>query len=86
MSTKQTSDTPRVISTRVRPRFGRISAAVEYSGLGRSVLYIKAAERPGLFRKNGTANLVDFDILDQVLDELPAAKIKPPSAKKPRAA
>jgi hypothetical protein len=67
-----------------RPRFGRIQTAINYSGIGRSMLYIAAASHPGLFRKNGAAVIVDFDILDQVLNELPVAKIKPP-AKKPRA-
>jgi hypothetical protein len=59
-----------------RPRFGRIPAAMTYSGLGRSKLYEEAAARPGLFRKNGKATIVDFDILDQILDELPIAEIK----------
>jgi hypothetical protein len=61
----------------VRPRFGRIPAAVNYSGHGRSRLYELAAEIPGLFRKSGAATVVDFDILDRALDEMPIAKIKP---------
>jgi hypothetical protein len=61
-----------------RPRFGRIKTAMAYSGLGRSSLYIAAASHPGLFKKNGKAVVVDFDILDQVLDELPLAEISPP--------
>jgi hypothetical protein len=60
-----------------RPRFGRIPTAVNYSGIGRSRLYLAAASYPGLFRKNGAAVIVDFDILDRVLDEMPIAKIKP---------
>jgi hypothetical protein len=72
------------VAASTRPRFGRIQTAINYSGIGRSMLYIAAASHPGLFRKNGAAVIVDFDILDQVLNELPVAKIKPP-AKKPRA-
>jgi hypothetical protein len=60
---------------RKRPRFGRIPAALQYSGTSRSGLYEWAAEYPGLFRKNGAATLVDFDILDTILDGLPAAEI-----------
>jgi len=49
--------------------------ALQYSGTSRSGLYEWAAEYPGLFRKNGAATLVDFDILDTILDGLPAAEI-----------
>jgi hypothetical protein len=66
------------VAVPTRPRFGRIPTAVNYSGIGRSMLYIAAASHPGLFRKNGAAVIVDFDILDRVLDELPLADIKPP--------
>jgi hypothetical protein len=61
-----------------RPRFGRISTAANYSGISRSRLYEYAAVNAGLFRKNGAAVVVDFDVLDQILDKLPVAKIKPP--------
>jgi hypothetical protein len=67
-----------------RPRFGKIAAAVDYSALSRATLYILAAKYPGLFRKSGAATLVDFSVLDEVLDALPAAKIKP-LAHKPKA-
>jgi hypothetical protein len=60
-----------------RPRFGRLMAATQYSGLSRATLYLKAPRYPGLFRKNGSATLVDFSVLDQILDDLPVAKIKP---------
>jgi hypothetical protein len=56
-------------------RFGKIRDAVAYSGISRTVLYEIAPRYPGLFRKNGAATIVDFSILDRVLDELPAAKI-----------
>jgi hypothetical protein len=60
-----------------RRRFGRIPAASEYSALSRATLYELAPKYPGLFRKNGSATIVDFDVLDRVLDALPVAKIKP---------
>jgi hypothetical protein len=47
-----------------RPRFGRLMAATQYSGLSRATLYLKAPQYPGLFRKNGAATIVDFAILD----------------------
>jgi hypothetical protein len=64
----------------LKPRFGKIPAAAAYSGLGRTRLYEIAAENPGLFRKSGKSTLVDFEYLDQVLNRLPAAAIKPRSS------
>ena len=61
----------------IRPRFGRIPTATQYAGIGRSKLYELAAEFEGLFRKSGGAVLVDFDKLDQILDALPHARVKP---------
>jgi len=60
-----------------RPRSGRIADAIAYSGLGRTRLYEEAAKRRGLFRKNGTATIVDFDVLDEIIAALPAANIRP---------
>jgi hypothetical protein len=54
-----------------RPRFGRIPAAMRYSGRGRTRLYEWANEYPGLFRKDGASTIVDFDVLDRILDGLP---------------
>jgi hypothetical protein len=68
-----------------RPRVGRIPKAIEYSGISRSTLYELAPKWPGLFRKNGVSTLVDFDVLDSVLDGLPCAEIKPPGPRKPSA-
>ena len=59
-----------------RPRFGKIPAAVTYSGISRTVLYQLREATPGLFRKNGKATLVDFDILDELLDRLPIVEKK----------
>jgi hypothetical protein len=64
----------------MRPRFGRIPAAAEYTGVGRSKIYELGAVTPGLLKKLGAATLVDFDVLDQILDALPAADIQPPRA------
>jgi hypothetical protein len=63
-----------------RRRSGRIRAAVDESGLSRSLLYEKAAEEryKGLFRKAGKTVIVDFDILHRVVDDLPYAVISPP--------
>jgi len=60
-----------------RRRFGPIPAACEYSGLSGPSLYIEAGRNPGLFRKYGSRTLVDFDMLDAILDMLPVADIKP---------
>jgi hypothetical protein len=67
----------------IRPRFGRIWAATAYSGISRSGLYERAPHHPGLFRKNGNATLVDFDILDQSLDDMPLAKPLRPTPSEP---
>jgi hypothetical protein len=66
----------------IRPRFGHIPVAQNYSGIGRSQLYKLAAVTPGLFRKNGAATVVDFDLLDRILDALPHAEIKAPRSNK----
>jgi hypothetical protein len=64
------------MAVEIRPRLGTILTAKSYSGHGRSRLYQLAATNHGLFRKNGRATVVDFDILDRILDALPHAKIK----------
>jgi hypothetical protein len=64
-----------------RPRFGKIPAAMAYSGLGRMKLYEEAAANPGLFRKAGAATIVDFDVLDAILERLPPAKISMPKSR-----
>jgi hypothetical protein len=42
-------------------------------------LYIWASKYPALFRKSGRSTIVDFAVLDSILDTLPAAQIKPPT-------
>jgi hypothetical protein len=66
-----------------QPRFQKISRAVEHSGLSRSSLYLQATKRPDLFRKNGRSTLVDFSVLNEILDELPQAVIKLPKTTRP---
>jgi hypothetical protein len=58
------------------PRFGTIPSACAYSGRSRSRLYQLAGLHPELFVKDGKSTLVVFAVLDKILDELPAAKIK----------
>jgi len=74
------------MSDSARPRMGRIPKAIEYSGISRSGLYELAPKWPGLLRKNGMSTLVDFDVLDLVLDQLPRAEIKLSVPRKPSAA
>jgi hypothetical protein len=65
---------------------GKIPKAIEYSGISRSGLYELAPKWPGLFRKHGGSTLIDFSVLDSVLDELPRAEIKAPASRRPSAA
>ncbi len=60
---------------RIRPRFGKMPAATTYSGRSRSRIYEWAAENPDLIRKDGVSSLIDFDVLDRILDALPLAEI-----------
>jgi hypothetical protein len=64
--------------TTQRPRFGKLRRAADYSGISRSGLYKHAPSWPGLFVKDGRATLVNFDRLDDLLDSLPKAAIRPP--------
>jgi hypothetical protein len=57
------------------PRFGRIPAATQRSGMSRSKLYEIAGQHPGLFRKAGAVTLVDLQLLDEILADLPPAVI-----------
>jgi hypothetical protein len=62
------------------PRFGRIPAAEHRSGLKRGALYKIAAKHLGLFRKAGAATIVDLELLDEILAELPPADVGEVSA------
>lgn len=59
---------------RLRPRFGRVPEACKYAAVSKARFYQWARKHPQLIRKNGTASLVDFDKLDEVLDALPLKK------------
>jgi hypothetical protein len=66
---------PAQTNMRRRPRMGKVPAAVEYSGRSRSRLYELAQEHRDLFRKDGASTLVDFDVLDRILDALPLKSV-----------
>jgi hypothetical protein len=57
----------------IRPRFGKVSEAIAHSSVCRSRLYEWAGkpENAGLIKKNGAASIVDFNVLDRILDDLP---------------
>ena len=61
-------------------RWGRIPQAIDYSGLSRTTLYGLAAIHRGLFKKHGAVTIVDFDILDRILEASPDAEISPSAA------
>jgi hypothetical protein len=61
-----------------RPRFCKIADAAKYSSRSRGRLYELAHEHPLLFRKDRKSTLVDMDVLDSILADLPAAKIGVP--------
>jgi hypothetical protein len=65
-------------STANRPRSGSVTSACAYCGLSRSKLYGQAPRYPGLFKKWDGKTIVDFNILDQIIDGLPDAAIKAP--------
>jgi hypothetical protein len=57
-------------------RAGKVPEAVRRSGLSRSALYELAPKHEGLFKKYGRATIVDFTILDRIIDQLPVARLK----------
>jgi hypothetical protein len=69
-------------AARPRRRFGRIPVATAESGLSRSALYVLATRHRGLFKKAGSATIVDLDMLAAIIAELPDAEINI-SASKP---
>jgi hypothetical protein len=62
-------------STGFGRRFGTIADATEYSGISRTSLYRLGAVHKRLFRKFQSSTLVDFHVLDEILDALPTAEI-----------
>jgi hypothetical protein len=63
-------NTPKT-SPQIERRFAPIRDAVTLSSISRAQLYKLAPKYPGLFRKNGTATIVDLRILDKLFDDLP---------------
>jgi hypothetical protein len=68
--------------TRAHRRFGRIPVATAESGVSRSALYVLAARHRGLFKKLGSATIVDLTLLADIIAGLPDADINI-SASKP---
>jgi hypothetical protein len=60
-----------------RPRSGRIKDAERRYGVGRTKWYEWAALYHGLMLKVGTASIIDYDVADQIIDQLPDAGIDP---------
>ena len=56
-------------------RWGRIPDGIRNSGLCRGKLYELAARHEGLFRKADAATIVDLQMLDEILADLPPAEI-----------
>ncbi len=56
-------------------RWGRIPIAENRSGLRRGALYKLAGKHRGLFKKAGTATIVDLVLLDEIIASLPDAEI-----------
>jgi hypothetical protein len=56
-------------------RWGRITQAIDYCGLSRTSLYTLAARHTGLFKKHGSATIVDFNVLDKILEANPDAEV-----------
>jgi len=73
---------PKHSLTPAHRRFGRIPVATAESGLSRSALYGLATRHPGLFKKAGSATIVDLNMLADIIAELPDADINI-SASKP---
>ena len=75
-------------STNPQPRPGRflrIPEACAYIGVSRSRLYQLLAEGKLPARKLGCRTLLDKDMLDRFLEELPEAVFRPPAEpRKPR--
>jgi hypothetical protein len=60
---------------RAHRRFGRIPVATAETGLSRSALYGLAGKHKGLFKKAGSATIVDLTLLADIIADLPDADI-----------
>ena len=54
-------------------RWNRIPFAIKTRGVKRTKLYGLAAKHRGLFRKDGSATMVDLQFLDEIIEALPEA-------------
>jgi hypothetical protein len=54
---------------------GKMPAAVAYSGRSKSRIYEWGQQFPELFRKDGASTLIDFNVLDRILDSLPIKSV-----------
>jgi hypothetical protein len=73
-----TTTTTAAATAAPRPRFCKINDAARYASRSRGRLYELAHQHPLLFRKDRRSTLVDMNVLDSILDGLPAAKIAQP--------
>jgi predicted DNA-binding transcriptional regulator AlpA len=69
--------------TDIAPRYGSINQAVQTFGVGRSSLYVLASKHPALIKKFGKKSLVDYGVLQDIINDLPTgvAKIRIRNAK-----
>ena len=55
----------------ITPKYGSITQAIQTYSIGRSSLYLLAAQHPALFRKLGAKTLVSFAVLENIIADLP---------------
>ena len=60
-----------LVQSRRRPRFGKIPAAVDYSGVSRTVLYEMREDTPAAFPKEWKGHAGGLRHLDELLDRFP---------------
>lgn len=58
------------------PRFGKIDLATRVYGPSRASWYRLAAKHPGLMVKFGRSTLIDFDVADAIMRNLPPAILR----------
>jgi hypothetical protein len=62
------------------PRYAKVKTTVADGPISRTGLYELAGLHPGLFIKLGHSTLVNLDRLEEILSQLPPARIKAPAA------
>jgi hypothetical protein len=58
-------------------RWGTVNETTQEYPLGKTEVYETAREHPELLRKWGRKTIVDWDLLDEIMDALPAAELRP---------